>query len=161
MYLSGCLTHLPKPNDLLAIPVVVAINGVALPIVDINLLHAAQHQLQFTFVKVFKPLQRHHFVEALEECARLLLDSSAKFHQKCEHFRLAISQPNAVSYRVIRQSVISPMYSSLFSSVTRILSPSSLSSWWSTCPSTSKSTPNHSSRPHSSMLLSRTHTNEL
>lgn len=33
--------YLPEPNDLLAVAVVVPVDGVALPVVHVNLLHAA------------------------------------------------------------------------------------------------------------------------
>lgn len=46
------------------------------------------------------------------------------------------------------------MYSSLFSSVTRMLSPPSLSSWVVTLPRISMSWMKYSSRPHSSRLFS-------
>lgn len=46
------------------------------------------------------------------------------------------------------------MYSSLFSSVTRMLSPPSFSSWVVTLPSISMSWMKYSSRPHSSRLFS-------
>lgn len=53
-------TDLPKPLHLFGAARVVAVDGVALPVVDVDLLHAAQHQLQFALVKVVQPLERHH-----------------------------------------------------------------------------------------------------
>lgn len=38
-------THLPKPDDLLAVPRVVAVHGVPLPVGQVDLLHATQHHL--------------------------------------------------------------------------------------------------------------------
>lgn len=49
------------------------------------------------------------------------------------------------------------MYSSLFSSVTRMLSPPSFSSWVVTLPRISMSWMKNSSRPHSSRLFSLEH----
>lgn len=51
--------------------------------------------------------------------------------------------------RFMRHSVMRRMYSSLFSSLTRTLSPPGFSSWCVSWPSTSKSAEKYSSRPHS------------
>ena len=69
-------TNLPKPSDLFAVAIVMAIDCVSLPVFDIDLLHSAQHQFQFTFVKVFQPFQWDHFVETFQECSCLLFDAS-------------------------------------------------------------------------------------
>lgn len=70
------VNYLPEPLDLLGIAGVVAVDRVALPIIDVDLLHAAQHQLQLPFVKVMKPLERNHFVETVQEGFRLLFDTA-------------------------------------------------------------------------------------
>jgi len=38
-------TYLPEPLDLFASTCVMSVDGVTFPVVDVNLLHAAQHQL--------------------------------------------------------------------------------------------------------------------
>ena len=53
-----CFNYLPEPLDLFAILGVVPVDGVPLPVVDVDLLHAAQQELQLTLVEVLKPLQR-------------------------------------------------------------------------------------------------------
>lgn len=74
--MSAFTTHLPEPNDLLAVFGVVPVDGVALPVVNVHLLHAAQHQLQFPLVEVLEPLQWHHFIETVQEGLGLVLDAS-------------------------------------------------------------------------------------
>jgi len=39
------VTHLPEPDDLLGVAVVVPVNSVALPVLHVHVLHAAQDQL--------------------------------------------------------------------------------------------------------------------
>ena len=50
--------YLPEPLDLFAILGVVPVDGVPLPVVDVDLLHSAQQELQLALVEVLKPLQR-------------------------------------------------------------------------------------------------------
>lgn len=68
--------YLPEPNNLFAVSIVMTINGVSLPVVNINFLHATKHQLQFTFIKVLEPFQRNDLIETLQECFCLLLNAS-------------------------------------------------------------------------------------
>lgn len=68
------LTDLPEPDNLLAVEGVVSVDRVALPVLYIDLLHAAQHQFQLPLVEVLEPLERHHLVEPLQERLRLLLN---------------------------------------------------------------------------------------
>ena len=44
-------SNLPEPHNLLAVPGVVSVDGVFLPLPNVELLHAAQHQLQLSLVK--------------------------------------------------------------------------------------------------------------
>lgn len=39
------MAYLPKPHDLLAVALVMSINGVPLPIVTVDFLHPTEHQL--------------------------------------------------------------------------------------------------------------------
>ena len=47
-------TDLPEPLDLLGALGVVAVDGVPLPVVDVDLLHAAEHQLKLALVEILK-----------------------------------------------------------------------------------------------------------
>ena len=50
------LHHLPEPVDLLAVFGVVSVDGVLLPVGQINLLHPAQHQLEENDVNIVRLL---------------------------------------------------------------------------------------------------------
>lgn len=52
------------------------VDRITLPVVDVDLLHAAKHQLQLSLVKVLQPLQRHHLIETVQEGFGLLFDTS-------------------------------------------------------------------------------------
>ncbi len=67
---------LPEPLYLLAVPVVVPVDSVLLPLCWIQLLHAAQHQLQLTLIKELQPLEWHHLIEAVQEGLGLLLHAT-------------------------------------------------------------------------------------
>ena len=64
-------THLPKPDDLFWGAIIVTVNGMLLPVIDIYFLHATQQQLQLPLIKVLEPLQRYHFWKALKEVSSL------------------------------------------------------------------------------------------
>lgn len=88
---STCVgTNLPEPRNDLAILVVVAVCGMFLPVVDIDLLHAAQQQLQLPLIEVFEPLKRHDFAEALQEvlCLRLLATCQTPLETKMKFIKL-------------------------------------------------------------------------
>ena len=52
------------------------IDGVALPVFDVDLLHSAKHQLQLSLVEVGEPLERNHFVETVQESLHLLFHAA-------------------------------------------------------------------------------------
>ena len=56
-------SHLPEPLYLLAVAGVVSVDCVSLPLVDIQFLHATEHQLQLLLIKELNPTARDHFVE--------------------------------------------------------------------------------------------------
>lgn len=68
--------HLPKPRHLLAVAGVMAVDRVTLPVININLLHSTQHQLQLTLIKVLEPLQRNYFIKAIKKCFGLILNTT-------------------------------------------------------------------------------------
>lgn len=40
-----------------------SVDGILLPVIDVDFLHAAQHQLELSLVKVVQPLERQNFVK--------------------------------------------------------------------------------------------------
>ncbi|KAL0622060.1 Zinc finger matrin-type protein 1 [Plecturocebus cupreus] len=94
--------------------------------------------------RIAQPLQWGHLIEAIQEGFGLLFHASGETP-------VGLPPP-------LEQSPQAPethmMYSSLFSSVTRMLSPPSFSSWVVTLPRISMSWMKYSSRPHSSRLFS-------
>lgn len=75
-YLCDQSTNLPEPENLLAVASIVPVDGVSLPVFNIYLLHATQHQFQFSLIKVLEPLKGHYFVKPFQECLCLVLDAS-------------------------------------------------------------------------------------
>lgn len=78
LYNNKLSTHLPKPHDLFGIAIVMPVDCVSLPIVHVHILHAAQYELQFSFIEIFEPLKRHDLIEAFKERFRLLFDTPEK-----------------------------------------------------------------------------------
>lgn len=56
-------SYLPEPLYLFAVAGVVSVDCVSLPLVDIQFLHATEHQLQLLLIKELNPTARDHFVE--------------------------------------------------------------------------------------------------
>ena len=56
-------TYLPEPLDLFAVLRVVPVDGIALPVVHIDLLHPTQQQLQLPLIKVLEPFQGNNLIE--------------------------------------------------------------------------------------------------
>lgn len=52
------------------------VDGIALPVLHVHVLHAAQDELQLTLVEVLEPLQGYYLVEALQERLSLLLNAT-------------------------------------------------------------------------------------
>lgn len=92
--------YLPEPDDLFAVPGVVAVHRVPLPVLQVHLLHAAEHHLaqpaaglkvslclstthppthlQLLLIEVLKPLKRDHLVEAVQEGLGLTFHSAGE-----------------------------------------------------------------------------------
>ena len=88
----------PEPLDLLAGLGVVAVDGVPLPVLHVDLLHTTQHQLQLPLVKVLQPLQGNHLVETVQEslrrciigrCEKKLLKAKLKKNIRTDSFETA------------------------------------------------------------------------
>ncbi len=171
------VSHLPEPDDLFAVACVVTINGVPLPVLQIHLLHATQHHLKHRSV-------RHRELQTGQTAQTNRWRTSSSFSSKyCSHCSgttslkpsrnalVWLSTPrenlhSAISLRDRRQRQSQkhytnsgsrssyPIYSSLFSSVTRRSAPSSFRSWDVILPRISMSTVKYISKPHSSMSLS-------
>ena len=58
-------SYLPEPLYLLAIAGVVSVDCVSLPLIDIQFLHATDHQLQLLLIKELQPVERDHLIEAI------------------------------------------------------------------------------------------------
>ena len=71
-----------------------AIDRVALPVVDIDLLHAAKHQLQLALVEIVEPLQRNDFIESVQESFRLLFN--AAIHPPVRHQPIDSQPPKSI-----------------------------------------------------------------
>lgn len=77
-------SYLPEPHNLFWRSVIVAVYSMLLPITNVNLLHSTQQQLQFPFIKILQPLQRHHFRKPFQEmpCLCLLASSETPLHHE-------------------------------------------------------------------------------
>ena len=70
------MQYLPEPLNLLAVPGVVTVHSMLLPLSDVKLLHPTQHQLQLSLIKELEPVQGHHLIEPIQKGLGLLLDPS-------------------------------------------------------------------------------------
>lgn len=103
--------YLPEPDDLFAVPGVVTVHRVPLPVLKVDLLHAAQHHLhqpnirhsscsagtntntstahlQLFFIKVLEPLKRNDLIEPIQERFGLTFDPTREpplCHQTAGH----------------------------------------------------------------------------
>ena len=72
----GGHSNLPEPHYLFAVPGVVAVYRVLLPLPNVQLLHATQHQLKLSLVKELEPVEWDHFIETVQKGFRLFLHPS-------------------------------------------------------------------------------------
>ena len=54
-------THLPEPDDLFAAASVVSVDGVSLPVGEVDLLHATQHHLWQETTYQYQYIKYEHF----------------------------------------------------------------------------------------------------
>lgn len=60
LWIPGHYTNLPEPCDLFAVPSVVTIYRVSLPVININFLHSTKHQLNKQTNRSFINVSLHH-----------------------------------------------------------------------------------------------------